>query len=47
MHWLARMMGSISDPIRALLSNHPFEMLPIIEAEAYRDPYLRETALDV
>jgi hypothetical protein len=38
MHQCPRMMGSLSGPIRTLLLKHPLEMLPIIEAEAQRDP---------
>ena len=38
MHQCPRMVGSLSGPIRTLLLKHPFEMLPIIESEAYRDP---------
>jgi hypothetical protein len=38
MHQCPRMMGSLSGPIRTLLLKHGFEMLPIIEAEAHRDP---------
>lgn len=38
MHQCARMMGSLSGPIRTLLLKHSFEMLPIIEAKAHRDP---------
>jgi hypothetical protein len=32
------MMSRLSGPIRTLLLEHSFEMLPIIEAEAHRDP---------
>lgn len=38
MHQCPRMMGSLSGPIRTLLLKHGFDMLPIIEAEAHRDP---------
>jgi len=37
-HQCPRMMGSLSGHIRTLLLEHCFEMLPIIEAEAHRDP---------
>jgi hypothetical protein len=37
-HQCPRMMGSLSDHIRTLLLKHSFEMLPMIEAEAHRDP---------
>jgi hypothetical protein len=38
LHQCPRMMGSLSSHIRTLLLKHPFELLPIIEAEAHRDP---------
>src|ERR1700677_2841206 len=38
LHQCPRMMGSLSSHIRTLLLKHPSEMLPIIEAEAHRDP---------
>ena len=37
-HRCPRMMGSLSGHIRTLLLKHSFEMLPMIEAEAHRDP---------
>jgi hypothetical protein len=37
-HQCPCMIGSLSSPIRTLLLKHPSEMLPIIEAEAQRDP---------
>jgi hypothetical protein len=37
-HQCPRMMGSLSGHIRTLLLKHSFEMLPIIEVEAHRDP---------
>lgn len=36
------MAGSLSSHIRSLLLYHPFEMLPLIEAEARRDPAFAE-----
>ena len=38
LHQCPRMMGSLSNHIRTLLLEHSFEMLPLIETEAYRDP---------
>jgi hypothetical protein len=38
MHQCPRMMGSLSGLVRTLLLKHHFEMLPIVEAEAYHDP---------
>jgi hypothetical protein len=38
LHECPRMMGCLSSDIRILLLKHPSEMLPIIEAEAHRDP---------
>lgn len=37
-HQCPRMMGRLSGFIRTLLLKHSFDMLPIIEAEAHRDP---------
>lgn len=37
-HQCPQMMSRLSGPIRTLLLEHSFEMLPIIEAEAHRDP---------
>jgi uncharacterized protein (DUF736 family) len=37
-HRCPQMMGSLSGFVRTLLLKHSFEMLPIIEAEAHRDP---------
>lgn len=38
LHQCPRMMDELSCLIRTLLLRHPSEMLPIIEAEAHRDP---------
>ena len=38
LHQCHRMMGSLSCDIRTLLKEHPSAMLPVIEAEARRDP---------
>jgi len=37
-HQCPRIAGSLSSHIRTLLLKHPCEMLPVIEAEAHRDP---------
>lgn len=41
-HQCPRMVGGLSGPIRTMLLKHPFQMLPIIEDEAYRDPSFAE-----
>ena len=38
LHQCSRIAGSLSSHIRTLLLKHPSEMLPVIEAEAHRDP---------
>ncbi len=42
LHQCPRMMGGLGAHIRTLLLKHPFELLPIIEAEARRDPTFAE-----
>ena len=38
LHQCPRIIGGLSSHIRTLLLKHPFEILPVIEAEAHRNP---------